>query len=277
MARFQFLTGFQSQFQRVAYTLLMLLLLHRLTAVDAYYGQNPWEVTDWSNSHATFYGDQTGSITMGGACGYGNLWWRGYGLNTAALSNALFNNGMTCGACFEIKCDISNCAYSMQWCYPNNPSVIVTATNNCPPNWAKPSDNGGWCNPPRTHFDLSMVMFQQMAPTVAGIIPVKYRRVPCARTGGLKFTLDGNPWFNLVLIWNVAGGGDVANMQIKGDKTNWYTMSRNWGQYWECPVNFTGQKLSFMVTLCNGQVRVVTDLTSQIWYNGQSYEALTNF
>ena len=109
-------------------------------------------------------------IYSGGACGYGNLFNSGYGLATAALSTTLFKDGYGCGQCFQIMCVKS------KHCYYGNPSTVVTATNLCPPNWYQDSNNGGWCNPPRTHFDMAKPAFMKLANWKAGIIPVAYRR-----------------------------------------------------------------------------------------------------
>ncbi|KAM7468523.1 hypothetical protein LguiB_016085 [Lonicera macranthoides] len=153
----------------------------------------------WINAHATFYGGGDASGTMGGACGYGNLYSQGYGTNTAALSTALFNNGLSCGSCYEI-------------------------------------------------------------------------RVPCMRRGGIRFTINGHSYFNLVLITNVGGGGDVHSVSIKGSRRScWQAMSRNWGQNWQSNNYLNGQSLSFKVTTGDGRTVMSYNVAPASWSFGQTF------
>ncbi|KAJ4977783.1 hypothetical protein NE237_008563 [Protea cynaroides] len=218
----------------------------------------------WEAASATFYGDMGGGETMR-ACGYGNLFDQGYGLYTTALSTALFNNGATCGACYEIFCD----KRSSQWCVHGR--IHVTATNLCPPNYSKP--DGNWCNPPLKHFDLSLPMFIKIGQYKAGIIPILYRRIPCVKSGGIKFEFKGNPYWIMVLVYNVGGVGDVTNLKIKGSKTGWIQMTRNWGQNWQIfNVNLLGQTLSFQVTTSDGKMVQSNNVAPANWQFGQTFQ-----
>ncbi|KEH17551.1 expansin-A25 protein [Medicago truncatula] len=168
----------------------------------------------WHNANATFYGDINGGETMQGACGYGNLFDQGYGLETTALSTALFNNGYSCGACFEIR---------------------------------------------------------------AGIVPVQYRRVPCRKSGGVKFQLSGNPYFLIVLIYNVADAGDILRVLVKGSKTDWAPMTHNWGQNWHTGLKLVGQDLSFWVTTSDRKAVKFLSIVPSYWQFGQTYQGSINF
>ncbi|XP_077247404.1 expansin A7 [Tasmannia lanceolata] len=209
---------------------------------------------------------------MGGACGYGNLFTTGYGTNTAALSSTLFNNGYGCGTCYQIRCTSSSA------CFAGSPVATVTATNLCPPNWAENSNAGGWCNPPRTHFDMSMPAFKKIAYWKAGIVPVMYRRVPCVKRGGLEFTFQGNGYWLLVYVMNVGGGGDIASMWVKGSQSDWISMSHNWGVSYQAFATLQGQSLSFKVTsYTTMQTLLAWNVAPSNWQVGLTYQASVNF
>ncbi|KAL6500871.1 Expansin-A9 [Orobanche hederae] len=214
----------------------------------------------WKYAHATFYGGADGSETFGGACGYDEGQVKEmYGFNTTALSTVLFNDGKTCGACYEIKCVKGN-----KWC-KGQESIFVTATNFCPPT--------GWCSAPNQHFDLSQPAFLQIAEYKAGIVPIQYRRVPCKKQGGIRFTITGNPYFNLVTVTNVGGAGDVTKLEVRGGGSLlWTELGRNWGQKWETNAKLVGQDLSFRVTTSDGRILTMRNVVPKNWQFGQTFE-----
>ncbi|KAL8168183.1 hypothetical protein V2J09_009682 [Rumex salicifolius] len=249
----------------------------------------PFQAGPWKPAHATFYGNSDGSGTFGprvdeiyaylnndislisifsysyqsyrieGACGYGEEQKGSYGVETAAVSTAMFKNGEGCGACYEIKC-----ANSPQWCLPGSLSLFITATNFLPSSYGTDTE----------HFDLSQPSFLKIAQYQAGVVPVQYRRVPCMRSQGIRFTIStkSNPWFLLVLVWNVGGAGDVVEVQIKGsDGRPWRVMRRNWGQYWQADDNLIGQQLTFRVKASDGRTSTSWRLTPKNWQFGQTF------
>ncbi|KAJ4804397.1 Expansin-A8 [Rhynchospora pubera] len=246
-----------------------LLLLLSLLAFSQLRGS----MAKWTAATATFYGGGDASQTMGGACGYGNLYSAGYGVLTTALSTALFNNGGMCGSCYQIKCDSTK----SPWCKPGGQTVTVTATNFCPPNYALASNNGGWCNPPRQHFDMAQPAWEVIGVFRAGIIPVYYRRVRCQRQGGVRFQVNGNPYFELVSISNVGGSGVICALWIKGTKTDWMPMSRNWGMNWQSGAYLNGQSLSFRVQTDDGKTKIFYNVAPSNWWFGGTYTPTLNF
>lgn len=122
-----------------------------------------------------------------------------------------------------------------------------------------------------------MPAYTKIAYFRSGVIPVKYRRVTCIKKGGVKFQIRGNPYWNLVLVYNVGGAGDVTGVQVKGSSTGWITMSRNWGQNWMTGVVLTGQTLSFKVTVSDGTSIQFDDVVPSNWKFEQFFDGKKNF
>ncbi|KDP28367.1 hypothetical protein JCGZ_14138 [Jatropha curcas] len=194
----------------------------------------------WHQAHATFYGGSDASGTMGGACGYGHLYNYGYGTKTAALSTALFNNGASSGGCYQIAC---NSTRDPEWCLKG--TYITVTTNFCPPNYALANDNGGWCNPPLSHFDMSQPAFKSIA---------KYRA------------------------WNRGGAGDISKVWVKGSKSkSWELMTRNWGANRHSLSYLNGQSLSFKVQASDGRKVTAHNVVPSNWAFGQSFQSNVQF
>ncbi|XP_066397761.1 expansin-A26-like [Miscanthus floridulus] len=210
----------------------------------------------WTDGHATFYGGRDGSgTTDGGACGYKGELGKDYGALTAAVGPSLYSNGAGCGACYELK--------------GTKGTVVVTATNQAPP---PVSGQKG------EHFDLTMPAFLKIAEEKAGIVPITYRKVACVRQGGIRYTITGNPHYNMVMVTNVGGAGDVVGLLVKGNKrVKWTPMKRSWGQLWTTEVDLTGESLTFRVMTGDHRKATSWHVAPRDWKFDKTYQATKNF
>ncbi|KAL2333183.1 hypothetical protein Fmac_014396 [Flemingia macrophylla] len=233
------------------------------------FSDSPSPPAEWLSATATHYA--AGDFAADGACGYGDL---SGGLGAAALSEALFERGQICGACFELRCREEESDFDRRWCVPGA-SVTVTATNFCAPNYGSDAESlGGHCNPPKQHFVLPIGAFQKIAFWKAGTgnMPLLYRRIKCRREGGIRFTVSGSGIFISVLISNVGGMGDIVGVKVKGSRTGWLPMGRNWGQNWHVNALLQNQPLSFEVTASDGITITSYNVAPKDWTFGQSFE-----
>lgn len=97
-------------------------------------------------------------------------------------------------------------------------------------------------------------------------------RVTCERNGGIRFTIKGSAYFMQVLISNVGLDGEVVAVKVKGSRTGWIPLGRNWGQNWQCNINLAGQPLSFEVTTASGRTLASYNVAPENWRFGQTFQ-----
>lgn len=98
------------------------------------------------------------------------------------------------------------------------------------------------------------------------------------RKGGIRFQFEGNGYWLLVYVMNIGGAGDIGAMWVKGSKTNWISMSHNWGASYQAFSMLRGQALSFKITsLATRQTIVAYNVAPSYWNAGLTYQANVNF
>ncbi|KAL9682443.1 hypothetical protein QQ045_014241 [Rhodiola kirilowii] len=218
------------------------------------------QADEWDSATATstFNGQELAG------CGFENQ--TEYQGKTVAVSTSIYADGKTCGACFEIKIKCS-CSST---CLPQ--TVQVTVALACAPSYFNGTRN--WCQRPRKHFELPTSIFSHISNDEGAVVPVQFRRVMCVRQGGIRFKILGSRGVVGVLVYNVAGRGDVLDVKIKGSATEWVGMINGGDQRWVTArrMSLSGQSLSFGVTSSDGKVVDSINVAPKNWKLGDVYE-----
>uniref|UniRef100_M8BH38 Expansin n=1 Tax=Aegilops tauschii TaxID=37682 RepID=M8BH38_AEGTA len=108
---------------------------------------------------------------------------------------------------------------------------------------------------------------------------IRFCRVPCQRSGGVQFCLMGNPYWLLVHVNNVGGGGDIGQIAVRETGGVWIQMTQNWGITFQAFFELDRSKgLQFMITGgTDGKTMVVGDAVPAWWSTGLCYQGSNNF
>lgn len=134
----------------------------------------------------------------------------------------------------------------------------------------------------RVKIQSYFVFYRIINRTVTPLSDIKnmiyFFRVACKRSGGVRFTLKGQSNFNMVMISNVGGSGDIKSVSIRGSRTKtWIPMYRNWGVNWQSRNDLRSQTLSFRITLVDGKTVEFINVVPSVWKFGQTFASRRQF
>lgn len=66
--------------------------------------------------------------------------------------------------------------------------------------------------------------------------------------------------------------GNTVGVKVKGSKTGWLSMGRNWGQNWHVNALLQNQPLSFELTASDGRTVKSYSVAPKDWTFGQSFQ-----
>jgi hypothetical protein len=214
-----------------------------------------------------------------------------------------YDNYLSCGECFEIQrtqkdgteykpgdpgytppiviqvVDSCPCAANSKWCCGSGRDHCGEVSDfgyGCPlpPSPAPPKDHDPVAGE-SIHFDLSdiaMARLQTGDPTGAmpdGVIPTKYKRIPCPVVGNMYFWLqpNGNEYYFSLTVVNMKGLGAAAKVEAQLPSGDWvllkrnanYTMSRPQERYgtWATPQGTGPFALPITIRVTDGGGRAV--------------------
>ncbi|CAN6283329.1 unnamed protein product [Urochloa humidicola] len=224
----------------------------------------------WTSCTAAFYGGPDGSGTMGKLAPRTVYFTRSiyeHMLNTA-LSQTLFNDGVSCGQCYTITCDTS--LPGGQYCKPDT-LITISATNLCPPSPATTAAPTSRCRSRRGSTSGSPRPASSRCST-SGCSASAAAACALASTGSVTSCLSTSKT-------SAAAAPSVGAASVKGDKTDWIEMSRNWGANWQplTGVVLVDQALSFTVSSTGGQNIQFLNAAPAWWQFGQTYSTNKQF
>ncbi|CAN1195581.1 Expansin-like B1 [Linum perenne] len=221
--------------------------------------------SEFRRSVAEYYRSPDCLGTSSGACGYGI---HGRTINGALVAgvSGLWNNGNSCGACYQVKCR------DKYLCKEEGITVVVTD-----------NASGG-----ETDFILSAHAYGSMARQNRtdelywlGMVDVEYRRTPCKFSGyNLIFKVVEQsrfPEYLAIAPMFHDGENDIYGLEIMqegGEK--WKSMEKAWGGVWHLPIPPRGSlKLKVQVGNSIGEKKWIEAKKAlpSSWKPGAAYDS----